>query len=228
MIHLYCVVDDAAAAAESCRESGTAALVVIPAGPFACVGRTAETPPPTADPQALVDHDAVVRRLMRVCTVIPFRYGTVLGTDVEVRDQMAARADEFQSLLGRLHGKVELALRATSSPPPRRCEASGRGYLRSLRTQAGSNVLHRLHRTLEASSHAAVVVADRPCSMKTSYLVDEQSVEGFCRVLANTLSGLEDVRDASLTGPWAPYSFVNADAAGAPERATAVPGGRDV
>lgn len=227
MIHLYCVVDDRAAAFESCRNAGPDGLVVTDVGPFACVGRSGETPPASAEPQALLDHDAVVRRLMGVCTAVPFRYGTVLASEEEVQAQLTMRAAEFELLLARFHGKVELALRAASAPAPRPCAASGRAYLRTLRHQAGRAVLQDLHRTLAASSDAAVLAADRPCSMKSAYLVEKQGVDWFCSVLARTLSGLEGIRDASLTGPWAPYSFVSEATAAAGRPQPVVPGGAD-
>lgn len=208
MISLYCVVDDPAAARAACRGSGPEGVMVIGAGRLGCVGRMEVTPLPSDDPQALVDHDAVIRRLMGTCTVLPFRYGTAFSSEGEVQAQMDARAGEFELLLRKLRGKVELALRASAAPPPRRCASSGRGYLRALRHEAGGSVLHELHKALAASSDSAVVTADRPCSIKSSYLVDESGIERFCRLLAQTLSGLEGVRDTSLTGPWAPYSFV--------------------
>ena len=217
MILLYCVVDDVASAAAACAAAGVEGMLVVDAGRFGCVGRVggpgefAEPPAGEAesgaDLDALVQHDAVIRRLMQDCTVVPFRYGALVEAEYEVREQMAARTEEFETLLARLQGKVELALRAASSPPPRRCDGSGRGYLRTLRHHAGRSVLHELHRTLSAASDAAVVVSDRGCSLKSSYLVDEGGVDGFCRLLAGTLSGMEGVQGASLTGPWAPYSF---------------------
>lgn len=245
MILLYCVVDDPAAAATVCQEAGIEGMMVVDAGRFGCVGRVGRPDEfalaPSGDEEsgrdlgALVQHDAVIRRLMQACTVVPFRYGALVEAEYELREQMAARAEEFETLLARLRGKVELALRAASSPPPRRCDGSGRGYLRTLRHHAGRSVLHELHRTLSAASDAAVVVSERGCFLKSSYLVEEGGVDGFCRLLAGKLSGMEDVQGASLTGPWAPYSFSTIGDLGAPvagagrllDREPAAPGGRD-
>lgn len=218
MIHLYCVVDHPEAALEGCGRPAPPGTVVVPARGMACVGRECDTTEPPTDDQSLVCHDLVVRRLMRTCTVVPFRYGTVLADADEARHELSRRAEWFEQQLDRLRGRVELALRAsTISPPtpiPPSSEGGGRSYLRSLSHHGGMSVLSRLHSTLSGAAVAAVESPERNGALKSSYLVEKEQMVGFSRLVASSVTELGGLRQVSLTGPWAPYSFVT----GTPDR----------
>lgn len=210
MIHLYCVVDRPEAALAGCGSPPPPGTVVVPAGDMACVGRECDTTVPPTDEQSLVGHDLAVRRLMRSCTVVPFRYGTVLADADEARQELARRGEWFEQQLDRLRGRVELALRAGTivGPKPPSRHGGGRSYLRSLRHQGGVPVLTRLHSTLAAAAVAAVASPQMNGAIKSSYLVDKEQMAGFSGLVARSVADLGGLRQVSLTGPWAPYSFV--------------------
>ncbi len=199
MIQLYCVVDQPEAALGACRSQSGPDLELIRTRRVSCIGRRCESTDLPTDGQALLDHDVLVRQMMEVSTVVPFRYGTVVPTVAEAE----------RELLDRLKGHVELALRARASTSQiRRSNGTGRSYLRMLRDEQESLLLADLHHTLASHCAAAVVAAHRPCDIKASYLVERTEVGGFRLLLAHTLTGRRGLRDVSLTGPWAPYSFV--------------------
>ncbi len=218
MIGLYGVVDEPEAALAACRKLSDdpppETLCLIGTSRVSCVGRRCTTRDVPTDSRALVGHDAVLRRIMTVSTVVPFRYGTVLG-EAEAERDLGGREEAFEDLLAWLRGRVELALRARSSAARPECShSSGRSYLMKLRKLAADPALTGLHRALTSWSVAAVAAPDRPGGIKASYLVERADVDAFKEALeAHARAG--GIEGVSLTGPWAPYSFVDRDPAAA-------------
>jgi hypothetical protein len=73
-----------------------------------------DAPPAGRQPtrQEMVEHFRLLEQMMATKTLIPVAFGTIAGSDEEVtRDLLAARYDEWQALLARLAGKVELGLK---------------------------------------------------------------------------------------------------------------------
>ncbi len=211
MIELFCVVDEpAAAVAAGCgREDGD--LCLIRTSRISCVGRPCRTPEVRTDGEALVEHDATVRRMMAVSTVVPFRYGTVLPGAAEAERELRRREETFERLLRHLKGQVEMALRArTSDVGAGNRHRSGRDYLQSLRSGSGDPLLDHLHRALAAEATAAVADGGRAGTLKASYLVPADGVDRFRQTLLRAVErGDEKLGSVSLTGPWPPYSFVD-------------------
>jgi hypothetical protein len=217
MIHLYGVVDD-----PHPRPTG---LTVIPLGRLACVAAESAVPDPPRDGDSLLAHDAVIADLMRTCTVVPFRFGTVFADASEAYRALAPRSGVFEALLARLAGKVELGVRAAMSTPSGSGSSvvphlagvaagasppddAGRSYLAALAAACDSGSLERLHRALAGAAEASVCSTGPGSSIRSAYLVDRDGVDAFGGLLRRTVDRLPDVEQVSLTGPWAPYSFV--------------------
>ena len=67
----------------------------------------------TAGRSDLQAHDRVLHELMTRETVIPMRFGVVMGSDAEVRDRLLERhMDEFSSLFELLSERVQMSVKA--------------------------------------------------------------------------------------------------------------------
>jgi hypothetical protein len=142
---------------------------------------------PAAEPEALLDHDRVVYSLMERGTVLPMRFGSVVGDEQEIRSLLLERRRELRRLLAHVRGRVEFGVRR--DPPA--VTASGREYMQTkLESQ----------RTVAPLAELAVDTRVRP--KDTAYLVD--------RGLAETFEARARGMELALTGPWPPYSFTGA------------------
>lgn len=210
MIYLYCAVDDAGRALEGATSAAppAAGLCVLWAASVACLARSADGLEPHPGPDALVAHDRVVRAAMTSATVVPFRFGTTVADEAEFHRRLDGQAEQFEHLLERLRGRQELALRARSATAqPPRCAPTGRDYLTRLAGGPDARIWEQLHRELAAAAVDAQSDSDGEGGMKASYLVEGTRIEEFCRRASEAQSRWPGIR-MSVTGPWAPYSFV--------------------
>jgi hypothetical protein len=184
---------------------------------------------PEACEKSLLRHERVVEALMRSGPVAPMRFGQVVEHVVELRERVVGRSNQITSLLDRVRGKVEIAVRALamqslgSGEPTTTLalDASGRAYMtRRLREerraraleesmQEISNDIHgRLETFAEASSlraHAGRMI------MAGAYLVPKDKVHDFGELVQALGRDYLDVIELVCTGPWPPYSFVDLD-----------------
>lgn len=200
MIRLYGAVDQPDAS-ELAFEDAT---VLYAAGSVACIGRRCASYELEPDRQTLTDHNALLRSLMSVCTVVPFRFNTVVVDSDQFHAALDVRASDLAELLSWLRGRVELAVRAGAPSPARRCARSGREYLH--RIPAAHSSFHRLLSTRAVASTAS---CDSHHALKASYLVDRGETDDFCRQVAVAAESLPRPADVSVTGPWPPYSFTD-------------------
>ena len=210
MILLYGLVDDPRAARQAWPPGAGRAPEVVAAGALSAVGvRCAAPPEPSAD--ALVAHDAVVTALMDGCSVVPFRFATVIDRPGRLAAAMAGSEDRMAALLQFLRGRVEMAVRASAPPAapegPAGGEGPGRSYLRLVRARTRPVGLDRLHRRLAAVSVAAVAEDRESGTMAASYLVGREDVAAFRARAIHLAADIPSVALTSVTGPWAPYSF---------------------
>lgn len=232
MILVYAAVDDHAAASRVC--AGRSGFEVITADGLPYVIEREADPDPRPVAAGLVAHDAFIRELMTACTVVPFRLGTVARDEREFQDQMCGRAEDMGDLLKWLRGRVELDLWVRLSAALGKADAdfesqgqrpAGRNYLRALASsQAAAEPPMELHHELSALAVAATVTERTGRALRAAYLVEVSEVESFRVAVADLVAanrlkdrGIDTVtfEDASLTGPWAPYTFA----------ARAIPGG---
>ena len=218
MIWLYAAVDDADAAVASFDKSAKRDLAVLQAGSEAsghvvpCIGRWTEDPLVEWSEEAVCAHSDAVQRMLAVCTVVPFRFRRLVSSVDDFHHELDGHASELAELLAWLRGRVELAVRARCSDAPAHEPAgSGRSYLINLRDPVIPPSLAELHHILLSTAVAATAVADDTCGMKGSYLVERGDVDDFCKMAKAALSDLPDITGLSVTGPWAPYSFVTSE-----------------
>jgi hypothetical protein len=141
---------------------------------------------PPAELHALLDHDRVVYSLMERATVVPMRFGTVVGDEGEIRSLLLKRRKELRDLLAHVRGRVEFGVRLEQAKA-----ASGRAYM-----QAKAETNRSLAPLAELAVDTRVRHKDR------AYLVDRDLVAVFKERAWSLKLG--------LTGPWPPYSFTGA------------------
>ena len=141
---------------------------------------------PEPEPDALLDHDRVVHALMERDTVVPMRFGTVVGDEREIRSVLLKRRRELRAMLSHVRGRVEFGVRRQNVKA-----STGRDYMRGKL---------EMERSLAPLSELAADT--RPRRRDTAYLVD--------RDLASAFQERARSMKLSLTGPWPPYSFTGA------------------
>ena len=178
-------------------------------------------------------HDEILHRLLPLTAVVPLRFGSIHNDRAGVEEFLEQGRDGFADALRRLRGRVELGVKVWLDPARRPTDdstapASGREYLeqrRQARERAASAraeldaALRSAHERLLAVADAGVLNrpqpreltgSERDMVLNAAYLVpvgDEALLEEVER-LRDELPGL----DVEVTGPWAPYNFVEAAA----------------
>lgn len=221
MIWVYAIVDRPDLPVPRRRGLAQAPLDGVAVGRLlAVVTRHAHTPGDPG-PDALWAHERVVERLMADRAVLPMRFNSTQPDDAALEAALAARHDALAIALDHVRGRVELGVRAVAlsgngvpapAPPP---PATGRDWL------LGRLENNRRDERLAAAVHdplAALAVAARrrpPAApgevLRAAYLVDRGSLARFggaVERLQRTLGGVAIL----CTGPWPPYSFVEAPA----------------
>jgi hypothetical protein len=105
--HVLCIVE-----AGPLPEAAQDGIYTIRYRDIAAVVRDAPLPAPPPTRQALVEHFQLLEQIMAAKTMIPVGFGTIAGSDEQVAQSLLApRYEEWQALLTRLAGKVELGLK---------------------------------------------------------------------------------------------------------------------
>jgi hypothetical protein len=176
------------------------------------------------------EHHDVLQWLIGQGDVLPLRLPSMYGDVDSLRRTVTGREAELHRALERLHGCIEIAVKAygaaVEEPAPARRPASGRDYLlrRSAASRARDDARDRRHASvgeiyerLGAASVAAVSnrPQDRaltrrpePMLLNAAYLVPRDGAAGFMEVV-DELTGRH--RDEGIvleaSGPWPPYNF---------------------
>ena len=212
MIYLYAITDTRPTALDSAGIDGAKVESSEGAGLHAVWSLHSDDAELTPTPSALWAHEAVVDELLAAGAVLPLRFGTTLRDDEAVRDLLHRQRRRFRTLLDRVRGHVELAVRVALPESHANAPATGAAYLRTLaasereRTAAAQRVLAPLDRLATASSHRR----DAAAVLRASYLVRPEEVERFAAALGRLQDAYPELT-VSCTGPWAPYSFVAED-----------------
>ena len=148
-------------------------------------------------------------------TVLPLRFGTQLAREEELVAAMITRRRELLAALERVRGHVEMGLRVIlRAGRGGTSEArSGRAFLleRAAKHRSAEHAARELHDPLSRLATASVVSQNvaAPAILAASYLLDAGKVAEFRERAGELSAGLHDVQ-AVTTGPWPPYSFVEA------------------
>lgn len=177
-------------------------------------------------------HEAVVQMLLGGPAVVPLRFGSIHHDADAVRTFLDERRTDFGGALRRVHGRLEMGVKAwlvqggaaTEDAAP----SSGRAYLEARRrarddaahaAERRAELLLRAHERLLHVSEAGVLNRPQPPElsgrdevmvMNAAYLVragDERLAAEVQQLNAGT-GGIA----FELTGPWAPYNFVETGA----------------
>lgn len=174
--------------------------------------------PLTADLEELVHYEETLESVMAQHTILPMRFGSVVGDEQEVRELLTARAREFGTVLAQLDGAVEFGVQASVTSDPGLAdtgvsEAAGAGqaYMHGLQRQqhARRELRTWMDAALKPVVRRSVYRVTPVCganSISAAYLVDSAAQEQFLRCVA----GLAETADRHLSwsGPWPPYTFV--------------------
>jgi hypothetical protein len=183
-------------------------------------------------------HHAVVEAVSAQSVTLPLRLATLHHGDARVADALREGYEGFCVVLDRLAGRVELGVkihagvRDASRAEPTESEDSpsstpGRDYLRRLHRQRHQREDARQHAGADAARVDAALSelavdrrhhrpqapplcpADRENVLNAAYLVERRRVEEF-NERARELAATAPEVWVEVTGPWAPYSFIDA------------------
>lgn len=211
MIRLVAVVDDGPAAARALFDLTDRDLVIVGRDPATCLGLQWPEPPPEPDGAALRQFNGLIQALMDTCTVLPFRFWAAAQQTQKIDRWLSEQSARLVALMGRVRGRVELAVRASVESAGSATPAgSGRAYLEGLRrSQQAHPALLGMHSALAGISADARVLSADGARLAAAYLVDAGRVPGFCRAVDAAAGASPGVCRRTVTGPWAPYSFVD-------------------
>jgi hypothetical protein len=178
--------------------------------------------------QAVQSHERIVQRLLAVATVVPLRFGSLHRDRHAVEEFLRSHRSMFAESLDRVRGRVEVGLKvwlASEEPRPRAsAPATGRQYLerqraaREQRAGAAAELgdrLRTIHERLLGLADAGVLNRpqareltgdSRRMAMNAAYLVPVDDELLLAEV--ERLRGEHTELAFEVTGPWAPYNFV--------------------
>ncbi|MEU4175548.1 GvpL/GvpF family gas vesicle protein [Streptomyces sp. NPDC026589] len=217
---------------------GLCALVSpVPADTFSERGLTAQMEDLDRLEAVARAHHAVVDAAFAETSVLPMRLATVYLDDTRVADMLVRQRSEFQELLGRLEGHVELGVKvyadprtATATAPAAAApsgDGAGRAYLRQRQAQqrdsqdvyrAASDLAARAARLADGVAASRAVHRPQQGQLAAragvnvaneAYLVPREHMARLHRDLSALAEGTPGVA-IEVTGPWAPYSFATA------------------
>lgn len=222
---LHCIGHAAALAA-----LGEGDLRCVAEGDLAALAAPVALRQRVASPQQaeLLDYQRRIQRVHAAADVLPMRFGSVLGDEDAVRAHLRERQRDYLVALERVAGCAEMGLRAfvhAASPPPEDANAralpvrSGTAYLKARqRRHAWESELVEACAALERSTlavaaahcreHRAEAPRTRAAGARVSlyFLVPRARVPALRDALAPLVASAPG---RALTGPWAPYSFVD-------------------
>ncbi|CAN5416095.1 GvpL/GvpF family gas vesicle protein [soil metagenome] len=235
MLHAYCVrrAGDPPPDASLTGLDGAAVSLVENAGLGAWLSRAGRAEP---TPGRLREHDRVVRAALRTATPLPIRFGAPLRDEAAVAEMLATRSEELLAGLARVSGRVEAGVtvrwdlhaereRVLCSHPQLRhathtpvTPVSGRQYLERRRGEhLLEDLLQERARALLSRVGAALEADLLPASLTLlplpevagmlAHLVPREEFAAYRRRFELAREALPEAT-LTLTGPWAPYSFV--------------------
>jgi Gas vesicle synthesis protein GvpL/GvpF len=153
-------------------------------------------------------HGRIVEQVASAVDVLPIRYGATAADTDEARALLRENRSAWAARLQKVEGCAEIAIRA--APPVADAE----------RAESGAEHLNRLvsrTRLLDVAEAELGDLLTGRCrvvrrlagheELKLSCLVERARVEPVRSVLEEWASARDDLV-VSVTGPWAPYSFV--------------------
>jgi hypothetical protein len=171
------------------------------------------------------EHDDVVRVALGRGTPVPARFGQVFADDEALLQSLRERSRSIVSMLERVQGCVEMRVHLRT-PPAERSEpvegtsaSPGRTYLEGLahRERVAAEALRRAKFLQEQIALAAkdLIRATAPATyspsvhaVSLSHLIAREAVPSYRHALRGVTEESAIAARAVVSGPWAPYSFV--------------------
>jgi hypothetical protein len=186
---------------------------------------------------ALTAHSDVLEAALASATVLPMRFGVIMGGDAAVREELLdPHRDELLAQLDRLSGRVELSLRATYEEAPllreilveepqiRDMQAAtrstgGGGYLERMRLgeMIAAAVEMRRRRDAEAIMSVLAPLAEdyrlaeprhERMALSASFLIARDGIAKFDAAVDDVGRSQKHRMRMRYTGPLPPHSFV--------------------
>jgi hypothetical protein len=181
------------------------------------------------------EHEGVVETLMRGGAVVPARFGTCFATDEQLGECLATHADRLATGLKRVHGCVELGVRALqrpnaiAGPAPSTVQRApttdasgpvcrtGRDYMASLLARErhcreqqcrAARLSDSIHSQLAPLSQDSTrrLLPTPDLLMTAAYLVTSEEIAEFRAAVVQIGEQSMDIM-LLCTGPWPPYHF---------------------
>ncbi|HJU66140.1 MAG TPA: GvpL/GvpF family gas vesicle protein [Gemmatimonadaceae bacterium] len=234
-VYLYCLVAESERPAVSIRGIDGAPVQTIGEGPLHAWVSTVETRLVTPSVERAQAHDGVVRAAMEDGTPVPARFGQTFDDEGSLLALLRDRGADVAAMLARVAGCVEMTVQLVLPPQDvapaerdgeddrgeRELPGSGPGrvYLEGLarRQRIASDALRRaefLQLRIAQAAKDLIRESSPPTytpsthTVSLSHLIARQAVSRYRHVL----HGLGERGDADsravISGPWAPYSFV--------------------
>ena len=153
-------------------------------------------------------HGRIVEQVASAADVLPIRYGTTAAGADEARSLLQEHGPAWAARLQKVEGCAELAIRA--APPATDVVPAASGAEHMARLVSQSRLLNAAERELGDLLTGRCRVVRRLAGrdeLKLSCLVEREDVEPVRSVLEEWAASRDDLL-VSVTGPWAPYSFV--------------------
>lgn len=181
----------------------------------------------------LRNHEDVVDALMKLTTIVPFKFGTVLRDEKAASKMLRDNEKKFKKLLSKFTGRVEWGLKVYADKPRQRpaSQRGGRGspgvaYLlgRKMEEESKNDVATGLVKVSEIIFHKAEKIAyeaklnqtlpqkltgkNKEMILNAAFLIEKEKVALFCQQVKRLTKKYEPMGlEIGLSGPWPPYSF---------------------
>jgi Gas vesicle synthesis protein GvpL/GvpF len=180
-------------------------LVLLADGELAIVAGPAQGTTTRDDALA---HGRIVEQVASAADVLPIRYGTTAADADEALALLHEHGSAWAARLQKVEGCAEVAIRA--APPAANRERAESGSEHLARLVSRSRLLNAAEGELGELLTGRCRVVRRLAGheeLKLSCLVERSTVDAVRSVLEEWAATRDDL-DVSVTGPWAPYSFV--------------------
>lgn len=139
-------------------------------------------------------HGDVIAQVQQECSaVIPFRLGTFIRDERELRAMLRAQRPRLVGMLERFGGRIEMGLKLRLGGDPPHHPPSELDAIRSLTSG------------VDARDERLAMVAGRRV-LSGRYLIERDAVDRFWSAFDDLRAAAPDTA-AMGSGPWAPYSF---------------------
>lgn len=223
--YLYAILGGPPASPPGAGMRGEPLRIVECGGVWAAAGEMDDAP--TATPETLRGHDAVVRRLATLTdAVLPARFGALASDDRDLCERIARAPGAVREALARVAGREQMILRVYAAAPatapapdaaPRATAAAGDAGPGTRYLAARAEVRRAAADVAELAPLRAVFarfVADErierhdtpPLMASVYHLVPRGAARDYQAAVEEAARPLPDVR-VTVTGPWAAYAF---------------------